>query len=167
MHGCAAMFCNLGFFFHGSLCKYNGYMKPPRLIQVCTLIIFESWMEIGDGRVEQDTSSSYACTCMYIQREFIYTMHPNLHACNGRGVMLTIMRLLRNWFYFSYTATRLLAATYHCCAGRKLSVLAPQRLAQAVPSFVQSAVGSLPSLFAGFKWLANVYYNYSCTGSET
>ena len=38
----------------------------------------------------------HAPACTYSANLRLYPRHSNLHACNGRGVILTIMRLLRN-----------------------------------------------------------------------
>ena len=67
---------------------------------------------------------------------------------HGRG-LYSIMELPQwllnhgapKWFYC-------LATTYHCCADRKRSVLAPRRLVRAALAFVWSADGSLSSLLA-------------------
>ena len=80
---------------------------------------------------------------------------------HGRG-LYSIMELPQwllnhgapKWFYC-------LATTYHCCADRKRSVLAPRRLVRAALAFVWSADGSLSSL------LAQIVLRMRCKGAPS
>ena len=65
----------------------------------------------------------------------------------------------RSWFYCSYLQRRLLAAIDRCFAAGKQPVPAPRRLVRTVPSFVQSATGSLSSLLASLIVCSSFKYH--------
>ena len=67
--------------------------------------------------------------------------------------------LPRSWFYCSYLQRRLLAAIDRCFAAGKQPVPAPRRLVRTVPSFVQSATGSLSSLLASLIVCSSFKYH--------
>ena len=71
------------------------------------------------------------------------------------GLMYLLILCVLGVIAISYLQRRLVAATDHCCACKQL-VLAPRRLTRMTPSFVRSAVCSLPSLFASI--VLRMYY---------
>ena len=77
--------------------------------------------------------------------EFAYLYTHAFYSCMQRAYT---NNLPRSWFYCSYLQRRLLAAIDRCFAAGKQPVPAPRRLVRTVPSFVQSATGSLSLLLA-------------------